>query len=256
MIKTGYSFCPNDTFLFYAWAHALVGVDCPIQPELHDVETLNEKALQNELLLSKLSFGALTALQDNYSFLPAGAALGWHCGPKLIALKPFSLEALSDKVIAIPGRQTTAHLLYNKLLPPARGKVFCRYDEINSLIKEGHVDAGLIIHESRFTFAQEGFVEIADLGELWHQKTGLALPLGCIALHKSVLHLAPSATRALQDSLCFAHSHKDAALPYILEHSLVKDPRVVQAHIALYVTPESYQLSSQGRAAIDLLLQT
>ena len=146
MIETGYSFCPNDTFLFYAWAHEKVGQECPIKPELHDVETLNQKALQEELVLTKLSFGVLSGLQNSYSFLAAGAALGWNCGPKLIAQKPFSLEDISDKVIAIPGEHTTAHLLLNKLLPSPRGKVFCRYDEITSLLQEGHVDAGLIIH--------------------------------------------------------------------------------------------------------------
>ena len=250
-MKAGFSFCPNDTFLFFAWVHGLVGQDLPIEPFIADVETLNAKAFEKALPLTKLSFATLIQLEEHYQMLPVGAALGWQCGPKIIAKKPFSLEELTSKTIAIPGLHTTAHLLLNRLLPPPGAKFFCRYDEIADLIKSGEVDAGLIIHESRFTFLQEGFHEVIDLGELWHEKTGLPLPLGCLAVQKGID--AEKATKNLRDSLLFAYENPGLVMPYILKHSLVKDPHVVKAHIDLYVTKESLELSLEGKKAITLL---
>lgn len=247
MYKCGFSFCPNDTFLFYAWVQGLVGKSCPILPHIADVETLNTMALKAELPITKLSFGALAHCTKDYQLLRAGAALGWHCGPKIIAKER---KALST--IAIPGFYTTAHLLLDKLMPGPWQKHFCRYDEVGPLIARGTVDCGLIIHESRFTFHEEGFFEIVDLGELWHEQTGLPLPLGGIAIRRDLIN-RDEITEALQESLQLSWKDPSLALPYILEHSLVKKKEVVQAHIDLYVTAESLSLSDKGREAIRLL---
>ncbi len=255
MIETGLSPCPNDTFLFYAWIHGLVGKEHPIKPFLADVETLNQQAFKQKLPLTKLSFGAYKYVGDHYDLLPTGAALGWNCGPKIIASRPFSLEELSDKSIAIPGRYTTAHLLLEKLFKHPFKKHFCSYDEVEGLVKKGFVDAGLIIHESRFTFALEGLYEIADLGEIWHEKTHLPLPLGGIFIRKDLhQHYKREFIKALQDSLLYGQDNPDKLLPYILQHSRVKEKSIVEAHIALYITKDTFELSNEGQKAIDLML--
>lgn len=254
IFKTGFSPCPNDTFLFFAWVHGITGKEILIAPHLADVESLNESAFKGIFPLTKLSFGAYKYLKNSYEMLPTGTALGWNCGPKLISLKPFSLSRLSTKTVAIPGRYTTAHLLLEKLLPTPCRKVFCRYDEIAHLLKTGQVDAGLIIHESRFTFAREGFVEICDLGELWHRQTALPLPLGGIAVKKELSALYKnSLTKALQASLDYSWQQPEKALSYILEHSRIKEKDVVNAHILLYITEDTREISPQGLQAIDIL---
>ena len=255
MIKLGLSPCPNDTFLFYGWIHGLVGKEHPIKPFFADIETLNQEAFSQRLPLTKLSFGAYKYLKNSYELLPTGSALGWNCGPKIIALKPFSLEELSDKTIAIPGPYTTAHLLLNKIVKNKFNRHFCRYDEVTNLVKKGLVDAGVIIHESRFTFALEGLYEIADLGKLWHEETMLPLPLGGIFIRKDLnKNYTKDFTRSIQESLLYAQNNPDQLLPYILEHSRVKEKSIVEAHIALYITKETFDLSRDALKAIDLIL--
>ena len=159
-LKVAFSPCPNDTFIFHAWLKGLISSPINIQPVLEDVQTLNELAMQKRYPVSKISCYCLGLIEDEYQMLSSGAALGYGCGPKIIAKDKFPLEELGSKRIAIPGRQTTAHFLLDLLAPKPIEKRFCSYNEIADLIRSGAVDCGLIIHESRFTFAAQGFNEI------------------------------------------------------------------------------------------------
>lgn len=252
-MKIAISPCPNDTFLFHAWLAGLVGKDIPIEATFADIQQLNIWALEKHFPLIKLSLGCYARVKEDYELLPVGAALGFQCGPKIISLKPFHPSEISQKSIAIPGRDTTAHLLLNHLLPAPLKKIFCPYHTIASLVAAGEADCGLIIHESRFTFTQAGFSEIADLGDLWHARHGLPLPLGALAL----LREHPLKNRLiaiLQESLAEGYRNPEKALPFILSHSQEKDPFIVREHIATYVTAETAQISPMGQQAIDLIL--
>ncbi len=255
-LPIAFSPCPNDTFLFHAWATGLVGKEMPIIPTLADVQHLNEGALKGIYPISKVSIYTAGLIRDYYVLLPTGCALGHSCGPKIIAKKPFTLSQMGSKRIAIPGIDTTAHLLFNVLIEPAAEKIFCRYDEVTELVRSGIVDCGLIIHETRFTFERDGFVEIADLGAIWEQRYALPLPLGGIVAKRSLgQETLTSLNTYLQASLRYARQHPHASMSYILEHSMEKDPQVVQQHIDLYVNDETANLSAKGQAAIDTLFR-
>ncbi len=185
--------------------------------------------------------------------LPVGAALGFNCGPKIIAKKSFPLENLASLRIAIPGQDTTAHHLFQRLIGRAKKIRFCFYHEIASLLDANEVDCGLIIHENRFTFKEQGFVEIVDLGELWHQQTSLPLPLGGLAIRRDVVQ-KKEILEALRDSLSFAHTHPSSSLSFVLKHSQEKDPLIVAQHIQTYVNKETASLSKSGQRAISTLL--
>ena len=247
--------CPNDTYLFHGWIEGLVGKDLPPEPVFADIQQLNEWALQKTFPLIKLSFNCFAQVIQNYQLLPVGSALGFHCGPKIIAKISFSVSELAEKTIAIPGQDTTAHLLLSKLLPPPQKKIFCLYHEIASLIENGKADCGLIIHESRFTFQRAGFVEIVDLGEMWHDLTGDPLPLGGVAITRETPDSVKSQIVAiLRASLRCARQTPEKGLSFILQHSQEKDEGVVRQHIATYVNSETEQLSNRGLRAIETLL--
>ncbi len=250
-MKIAFSPCPNDTYLFHAWVMGLVGVP-PKEVLFADIEKLNTLAHQGTYPLIKLSFPCFAAVSDTYQLLPIGSALGFHCGPKIISKIPFSLEELSDKRIAIPGKETTAHFLLNQLAPSPREKHFCLYHEVLDLIESGEVDCGVIIHETRFTFAQKGFSEVIDLGEEWHRRFELPLPLGGLAVRRDYPY-KNQLLKKLRASLAFAHSSPDASRTFILQHSQEKDPKVVQQHISTYVNTETEYLSPIGIKAIETL---
>lgn len=222
---------------------------------LADVQQLNIDALAKTFPVTKISFFCLGHVLDNYIMLPSGAALGYGCGPKIIAKEKYTISDLSRLRIAIPGIHTTAHLLLNLLTDPPAMKVFCRYNEISNLIKDDEVDCGLIIHESRFTFAQEGFHEIADLGQLWENTFRCPIPLGCIAAKRSLGHKRlKTISDAIRSSLLWGINHPEASEEYIQTHCMVKDTKVIKEHIHLYVNKETEWLSPAGLRSIELLL--
>ena len=256
MLPIALSPCPNDTFLFHAWIHALVGRELLPQPAYGDIEQLNQWALERKYPLIKISIACFDQIADDYQLLPIGAALGEQAGPKIIAKEPFNLEEMVTKRIAIPGKETTAHLLFNTFAPPAKEKLFCRYNEIGDLINQGKVDCGVIIHESRFTYEKHGFHQIADLGTLWDHRFGLPLPLGGLAVRRDL----PETTKmtivaALQESLRYAKAHPEVSREFVSSLAQEKDPGTIAKHIALYVNRETEQLSSTGILAIKTLLQ-
>lgn len=255
MMKIGLSPCPNDTYLFHAWISGFTGSNLPIDPHFADIEQLNQWALSAHFPLIKLSFACFAKVIGSYELLPVGAALGFSCGPKIIAKKPFSLQQLSEKTVAIPGETTTAHLLLNQLLPAPKSKIYLPYHQIENCVKSCQADCGLIIHESRFTFQKAGFVEIVDLGELWHQKTALPLPLGGVAVRRDLSsEMKQKIIIALKSSLEYAQNHPKSSSAFIQKYSQEKDTEIIKQHIKSYITSETAQLSQKGILAIQTLL--
>ncbi len=247
--------CPNDTFLFHAWIHGLVGKTLSPDPHYADIDQLNQWALEKTFPLLKISLSCLGKIAKDYLLLPVGAALGYGCGPKIIAKKLFSLKELPQKSIAVPGEETTAHLLLQTLAPSPRKKMLCPYHEITSRLQQGQVDCGLIIHESRFTFQNEGLIEVADLGELWEERFHLPLPLGGLVIHKDVpAQIVSQVISLLQESLQHGWNHPHLCKPFVQEKAQEKMWSVIQQHIDLYVTRETYALSETGEKAVRTLV--
>lgn len=257
LLHIGYSPCPNDTYIFNALANNLV--ETPefrlAAPLLEDVETLNQWALDSRLDVTKLSFHAYGHLRHSYRLLPAGAALGRGCGPLFIDGPGEKPADLSQWRIAIPGRYTTAALLLQLYRPG--GQLVCMpFDRIMEAVCSGTVHAGVIIHESRFTYQKLGLHCLQDLGEWWEQETGLPIPLGCIAMRTRLdeaLHRAMGA--AIRRSIDWAEAHPQEVLPYIRRHAQEIEPEVMRSHIGLYVNEFSKDLGEEGHRAIDELLR-
>lgn len=258
----GYSTCPNDTFMFDGLVHGRVASPQPWQPWLADIEQLNLRALGSlplpPLPVSKVSAAVLAQITDRYAVLSAGAALGRGCGPLVLRraddAKHVDLAALSGSTVAIPGQATTANLLLSMFGPRDITRTVMRFDDIMPAVQAGRVDAGLVIHESRFTYPEHGLVEVADLGVVWEQTTGLPLPLGVIVAERSLGDKAQAIERALRASVEHAWAQPDDSRAYVAEHAQEMAPDVCQRHIDLYVGPMSAELGEQGRAAIDELL--
>lgn len=239
--------CPNDTFLLWAWIAGKVGKESPPIATFADIESLNAFAYAFTYPLIKLSFYTYARLRAHYQLLDCGATLGYGVGPKLIAKK----GALGKRV-AIPGRHTTAHFLLNLFFPELKDKRFCLYSEVESLLERGEADYGVIIHESRFTFHLKGLLEIADLGELWQEKTSLPLPLGGFALKNG--ERIEKYNALFKESLHYAKEHREEALPFVLQHSREKAPELIERYLGLYVNKESEQLTELGKEAIRRFL--
>jgi 1,4-dihydroxy-6-naphthoate synthase len=251
----GFTPCPNDAFAFHALVHGLVPALFEVEPVLLDIEELNRRAAGAELQLSKLSFGAAAAASDRYRLLRSGAALGRGVGPLVVAGGPGSLEEAAAERIAVPGRETTAFLLLRLAAPGLGDVVELRYDRILDAVVAGEVDAGLIIHESRFTYAEHGLVSVADLGEWWEGETGLPVPLaGIFARSDLEPELVEAAEAAIRASVEYAFANPEASRDYVrsLAHELSDE--VCAAHIALYVNEHSVDIGDEGLAAIDRLL--
>ena len=251
----GYSPCPNDTFAFHAIAHGLVDAPFRVDPVLLDIEELNRRAHTGEFDLTKLSVGAFAAVGDRYRMLRSGAALGHGVGPLVVARAPKSLAEAVRGRLAIPGRETTAFRLL-RLAAPALGDVEeMRYDKILRAVEAGDVDAGLIIHESRFTYADHGLVKVADLGEWWEGETGLPVPLAGICARNDLdAELVAQAERALRASVQYAFNHPGASRAYVRANSQEVSDEVCDAHIKLYVNEHSLDVGDDGLRAIARLV--
>jgi 1,4-dihydroxy-6-naphthoate synthase len=251
----GFTPCPNDAFAFHALVHGLVPAGFEVEPVLLDIEELNRCAARAELQLSKLSFGAAAAGGDWYRLLRSGAALGRGVGPLVVAREPDSLEQAAAGRIAVPGRETTAFLLL-RLAAPSLGEVVeLRYDRILDAVVAGEVDAGLIIHESRFTYGEHGLVAVADLGEWWEGETGLPVPLaGIFARNDLEPEIVDEAQAAIRASVEYAFAHPEASRDYVRSLSKEMSDEVCAAHIALYVNEHSVDIGDEGLSAIDRLL--
>lgn len=256
-LTIGFSPCPNDTFIFNGLVNGAVTVPgYEIQAQLHDVETLNQMAFDGELDVTKLSFFAWLMVKDHYRRLSSGGALGYGCGPVVISRKRLSVDDMANCRVALPGKWTTAHLLFRLWAPQARERVFLPYDQIFSALETGRADCGVIIHESRFVFEQAGFHPVVDLGAWWEAQTGLPIPLGCIAAHKRLPEALPGQLEAaIGRSIEMARQDPEAAMPYILAHAQEISPEVLQAHIQTFVNDFSLDLGPTGQAAVTALAQ-
>lgn len=256
-LSLGFSPCPNDTYIFHALVHGRVAMPSAsfAAPLLEDVETLNAWALECRLDVTKLSFHALGHVLDRYALLRTGAALGRGCGPLLVTggARGGRMDAWR---IAIPGELTTAALLLRIYRPDCRNLIVLRFDRIMEAICRGEVDAGVIIHESRFTYRDQGLHCIQDLGEWWEQTTGLPIPLGCIAARRTLSPaLRGEVEAAIAASIRWADEHPEDGWDYIRSHAQEIGPEVMRSHIGLYVNDFSRDLGEDGLHAVRELLR-
>lgn len=254
-ITLGISPCPNDTFMFAALVNKWIdteGLDFTVVME--DVEHLNEWAGSSHLDVTKMSFHRSLSLGNEYSLLSSGAALGNGCGPLLIAKGPLDKNQILEGPIALPGKWTTAHLLFNLFYPGCKKKKFQLFSEIEELILSKKVIGGVIIHENRFTYESRGLVKIKDLGEEWENKTGLPIPLGGIFAHNRLQEtLIPKLGSLIKASILYAQEHPDRVMPYVRQFAQEMDEGVMMNHIRLYVNEYSLDLGAKGQKAIAAL---
>ena len=250
-LSLGISPCPNDTFTFAAWVHGQLPDAPAVDVSYADIDVLNTRAAAAELDVVKVSYAAVPELLDRYALLPSGSALGRGCGPLVVTL---DRESLAGARVAIPGRRTTAYLLF-RLWAEEQGVAsidVLPFDKIMPAVAEGVVDAGLIIHESRFTYPSFGLSALVDLGDWWESQTGLAIPLGAILARRSLDVAAIG--RAVRASVEAAWADPGASRAYVLEHAQEMAEPVVDAHIGLYVNQFTADLGDEGYAAIEGLL--
>jgi 1,4-dihydroxy-6-naphthoate synthase len=256
-LTLGYSPCPNDTFIFYALTHGKVEVPgITVVESLDDVETLNARAMKAELDLTKVSFHAFAYLRDKYCLLRSGGALGRGCGPLVVSKKYADMSSLVGRKIAIPGRYTTAHLLL-MLYGEGYGDVqVMPFDKVMPAAAAGEVDAGLVIHEGRFTFESYGLKRVLDLGEWWEAETGYPIPLGGILAKRSLgAEIVSKVEAGIRGSIRYAYSHMDEVRPYIKSHAQELDDKVIQSHIDLYVNEFSLDMGDEGVRAVERLFE-
>jgi len=254
-LTIGYSPCPNDTFIFYALVHGKVHVPgIEFREQLADVETLNRMALESSLDITKISFHALGHLREQYALLRSGSALGRGCGPLIVAKPGTRFEDIKKGVIAIPGKLTTAALLLRLLDPTIENTTVMTFDRIMDAVVKGDASAGLIIHESRFTYPLYKLEKLLDLGEWWEQHSGLPIPLGGILGRRSLgRDVLLSIEAGIRESLHYANAHPDEVLHYCKQHSQEMDETVMKSHIDLYVNDFSLDLGQEGLAAVRRL---
>ncbi|HSN10432.1 MAG TPA: 1,4-dihydroxy-6-naphthoate synthase [Hanamia sp.] len=253
----GFSPCPNDTFIFDGLVNKKIDTgDFTFTVRLEDVETLNELAKNQVLDFTKISYGVLPLVSKNYKVLNSGSALGKGVGPLLISKKPVDFDEVEKYTIAIPGENTTAHLLFSLAFPHAKKKVFKRYDEIENAVLASEEVLGVIIHENRFTYMDKGLHKIVDLGNFWEEKTSLPIPLGGIVgkrdLDQSILKQVDA---LIKKSIEHSFSNYPLITDYVKQHSQEMEPEVMKKHIDLYVNNYSIDLGADGKNAIQKFIE-
>ncbi len=253
-LTLAFSPCPNDTFIFHALLHKLVDTgDYSFSTYIDDVEALNTAAFAGRFQVTKLSSGAYLRLREKYELLDSGAAMGFGCGPLVVAAAGHKLSAASR--IAVPGVNTTALLLMKSWNPGLKNLVEERFDRILPGIKAGKYDAGLVIHEGRFVYRDYDCVQVVDLGAWWENETGCPIPLGCIALRKGQ-DTAPhreNIERMIRDSVLHARAHPEASRAFIRSHAPGASDGIIDAHIKLYVNDFSVSIGEAGKKAFKVL---
>jgi 1,4-dihydroxy-6-naphthoate synthase len=257
-LKLGFSPCPNDTFIFDAMIHGKIETEgLEFEVFMEDVEALNQKAFHKALDITKLSYHAFGYVADRYALLNAGSALGNGCGPLLIGKKKLTELEVMESLIAIPGHYTTAHLLFSLAYPNAKRKKILVFSDIEPAILNDSVDAGVIIHENRFTYQTKNLVKTLDLGDFWEKKTGLPIPLGGIAVKRSLsIEMQQKVNRVMRKSVEYALKHPTASLGYVRAHAQEMQDAVMQQHIDLYVNHYTADLGEKGRKAVEILFET
>ncbi len=253
-----FSPCPNDTFIFDALVNKKINTgDFEFDVLLDDVQTLNQLALQGKAEISKISYGVLPLLNNNYFLLNSGGALGKGVGPLLIANHVIDLKDIDQKTIAIPGENTTAHMLFSLAFPNAKHKVFKVFNEIEDAVLNGNVDAGVIIHENRFTYQQKGLIKLIDLGDYWETQTQLPIPLGGIIAKRSIdKSIIKRIDALIKQSVEYSFKNNYEQLSdYVKKHAQEMSEDVMRKHIDLYVNNYSINLGEDGREAVLKLIE-
>lgn len=258
-LALGFSPCPNDCFMFDAIVHRridLEGLDFSVVME--DVEALNRAAFAGDVDVTKLSYHAYAYCAERFALLDAGSALGRGCGPLLISRRPIAADEVAGGTlrVAIPGRYTTANLLLGLAFPAARTTVEMVFSAIEGAVLAGEVDAGVIIHENRFTYEARGLRKVIDLGDYWERETGAPIPLGAIVVSRSLdRDVQHAINRVMRRSVEYAFAHPEASRAFVRAHAQEMAEDVMAQHIALYVNEFSVDLGDQGRRAIEVLFE-
>ncbi len=254
-LTLGFSPCPNDTFIFDAMVHGRIDTEgLEFDFFLADVEELNRKALDSKVDITKISYHAYSHVADNYLILDSGSALGHRNGPLLISKRTIAPEELKGLKIAIPGKLTTANLLFSIAWPDVVNKTEYIFSDIEKALLNDEVDAGLIIHETRFTYYKRGLKKIADMGEYWESLTGLPIPLGAIVINRRIPEdIALKVNRVLRRSLEYAYKDSFASYDFVSGNAKEMDSTVMNNHIKLFVNEFTLNLGSKGREAINRL---
>lgn len=258
-LSLGFSPCPNDCFMFDAIVNRRIDLeDLEFSIRMADVEALNKAAFAGQADVTKLSYHAYAYCTRDYVLLDAGSALGRNCGPLLISKRSIPLDevAAGTLAIAIPGRYTTANFLLGLAFPVALNRTELLFSDIETAVLDGRFDAGLIIHENRFTYAAKGLKKIIDLGEFWEGETGAPIPLGGIVVSRSLPgEVQRAVNRVLRRSVEYAFAHRAASLPFVREHAQEMSEDVMYRHIDLYVNQYSVDLGVEGKRAVELLFE-
>jgi 1,4-dihydroxy-6-naphthoate synthase len=250
--RLGYSPCPNDTYIFYAWTHGKVAPQLPVESHLHDVEELNGLALEGRFEFTKVSVAAYLYCADRYIALRSGGAAGKGVGPLVVAQR--AISDMRGLKIASPGKMTTAHLLFQLRYGLECQVIPYRYDKIMPAVLSGEVDAGIIIHESRFTYAAMGLTAVVDLGNWWESETHKPLPLGLILARRDLgTDVVAQAQAATRSSLLYSDHHRAEIAPYLKANAIELEDKVIQSHIDLYVNDFTREIGCVGEDAVQEL---
>jgi len=254
-LTLGFSTCPNDTYIFDAMVHGRIDTEgIEFELMMTDVEELNRYAFAAEIDITKISYHAYAYIADSYTLLNSGSALGFKNGPLLISKYKVYPDEINNLKIAIPGKYTTANLLLGIAYPDHKNKKEYLFSDIEDVVLSGEMDAGLIIHENRFTYQQKGLKKVADLGEFWETKTGLAIPLGGIVVNRKLsTAIQQKVDRIMKRSVEFAFENPKASYPFVKHHAQAMDDTVMQSHIELYVNEFTRELGTEGRKAVERL---
>lgn len=251
-LSLGFSTCPNDTFIFDAMINGKIETEgLSFNIVMADVEQLNKRAFEGNIDITKISYHAFSYVASNYKLLNSGSALGRGNGPLLISKRQLHVDEIKDLKVAIPGKFTTANLLFQIFFPESVQKVELIFSEIEDAILQEKVDAGVIIHENRFTFQEKGLHKIVDLGEKWENETGYAIPLGGIAVHrKHPPELQQKIDRVLRKSIEFAFQNPESGMEFIKLHAQEMKEDIIRKHIQLYVNQFTLDLGTEGKNAV------
>lgn len=256
-LSLGFSPCPNDTFIFDALVNGKIDtLGFQFEVAMEDVETLNRWAMQEKLDITKISYGVLPRIIPAYRVLDAGGALGKGVGPLLVARQPMDLEQVARLRIALPGANTTAHMLFTLAFPDATQKIFLPFHEIQDAVLRGDADAGVIIHENRFTYADKGLYKLLDLGEFWEHNTQSPIPLGGIVMNRRFdPAIMAKIDGLIRESVMYSWQQYPVLSDFVRDHAQEMSEDVMRQHINLYVNNYSAALGPEGRAAIWQLLE-
>jgi len=255
-LTLGFSPCPNDTFIFDAMVHGKIDTEgIEFEVFMEDVEALNQRAFAGDIDITKLSYHAFAHLTHHFALLNAGSALGNNCGPLLISGNIMTRDEITGARIAIPGKMTTANFLLGLAYPEAINKQTFLFSDIEDVVLRGDADAGLIIHENRFTYEQKGLVKIMDLGEFWESATGYPIPLGGIVVNRNIPHdVQKKIDRIMRRSVEYAFNNRENVMPFVRCYAQAMEDDVMMSHIGLYVNDFTIDLGDEGKGAVQYMM--